>query len=222
MSRRKQSAAARESFWLMTACYEAPGSQEVRDRWEPIWRETVAGDKIGTVDIEATRNILWGGWHIAMHDGRLREAADLLASFFAHPEIEQADWVSSVSARSYLAYSLLRVGDEREALTHLRLLMDSPTNNRSALLHAKVTLRMFCCSRNGADVASEALTELVREVVHRVKRRKMRCWQPDALSYGDLVQLLHSTLSAKDRERVQRNREAAMAEAHDDPRIGAA
>jgi len=202
MPRGRVSSAVSESAWLWTACYRDPASQAVRDRWQEAWREEVAGDRLGSADLETTYNLLWGGWHLAVHEGRYRDAADLFASYFAHPDITGADWSDVHSARHWLAYSLLEAGDEAEALAHLRLLVEEPTHRRNALREAKITLLNFLHDKDHTTIASEALTEVVQEIVHRMKRRNVRRWVRDSKSYDELLQLLHSTVPMKERQRV--------------------
>ena len=88
------------------------------------------------------------------------------------------------------------------------------------MMAARNTLYTFCLSRNGTDVASEALTELVQEVAHRMKLRKVHRWQPGALSYADLTHLLQLTFPAETRARLQRSRDEELADGRSDGRPG--
>ena len=88
------------------------------------------------------------------------------------------------------------------------------------MMAARNTLYTFCLSRNGTDVASEALTELVQEVAHRMKLRKVHRWQPGALSYVDLTHLLQLTFPAETRARLQRSRDEELADGRSDGRPG--
>lgn len=188
-------------YWL-TAAARNPGWPVIRARWEVIYRETTAGDRLGSVDLFVTRNVLKLGWFLATGEGRFREAADLLASIFAHPQMQQAHWYDACRLRGELAYTLLMAGDEEQAVVNLRLLIDSPDHVRPALREAETALRLFLGLQDRAVMASEGLTDTVQEVVHRLKRRKVKRWVPESKSCGELMQLLHSIIPAKERERA--------------------
>jgi hypothetical protein len=209
MARGRRSEVSKAIMRLEGEFSQNPASQDVRDRWWEIWGKTVAGDRLNATDIETASDVLFLGWRIAMHDGRFRAAADLVYPYFDHPEIEEADELRGVVPHHWLVDSLLHAGDEVAALAALRSLIDKKYpmrgSGRLALYIARGTLLGLCSERGASEQASEELSELAREIDHRIRRRKVRRWQPGRASYGELRSLLLSTYPAEVREKWERN-----------------
>jgi len=186
----------------MTAATRNPGWDLIEGRWEEIYREATAGDRVGAVDLFVTLNVLHLGWYLARLHGGFREAADRLAPIFDHPDIERVGPTDLFILRRELAYTLFQAGDEPAALAQLGLLIAAADHKGRALREAKIALLCFMSEQASEITASEALTEIVQEVVHRMKRRKVRRWLPDSKSYGDLLLLLHPTVPMKERQRI--------------------
>jgi hypothetical protein len=209
MARGRLSEVSKEIMRLAGEFGRNPVSQDVRDRWQEVWRETVGGDGLNGTDIDTAWDVLFLGWRIAMHDGHFRAAADLVSRYLKHPDIGEADELRGVVPHHWLADSLLHAGDEAGALTALHSLIEREYprrgDGRGALYIAWRTLLEVCSKQGAAEQASEEFTELAREIDHRLRRRKVRRWQPGGATYAELRGLLLSTLPAEVREKWERN-----------------
>src|SRR6266540_6564368 len=175
-SRREISARAawirEELDWLFRAHYRDRRSPELRVRWQRLWQETCAGEKIASADIEDARDVLWRGWVLAMTDGDYGRAVEIIQPYFAHPQISQAHSVHCAILRSQLAVSLLFAGDEDSGVNTFRSLIESPDRRivQVALQEAKGHLHWYCSSRASTERASAELAALVQIVTDRLRR----------------------------------------------------
>jgi hypothetical protein len=205
-----------ELDWLFRAHYRDRRSLEVRSRWQRLWEETCAGEKIASADIEDVRDVLWRGWMLAMADGDYGRAVEIIRPYFAHPQISQVHPVHYAMMRSQLAVSLLFSGDAASALEIYRTLLESPDRRiaQVALQQAKGELHWYCSRRPGRDRASAELAGLVQTVTDRLRRRVVKKWRlPESATYLDLCVLIESVFPPQGREPLRREREACQASA---------
>jgi hypothetical protein len=206
---RRRNPIAEEYFRLLDEFHRDPGSPEVRSRWLELWRETLEGEKLRTADLLDAALILHLGFDLAMEDRNYRAGADLLYPYFDHPGIERADEADWVEIRCALGLCLLCVGEELEALGVYRsvLIRDRRGRRWSGVAVARNSLLAFCEQRVDTEMASEALTDLGREIVHRLERqRSVHKSIPGCLTYAQLCDLLESTFPPTLRDRLRERR----------------
>jgi hypothetical protein len=196
------------------------GSPEKRDRpgaraaWWKLYEETVAGEKLGTIDVFYAGWILHWGWFLGMQERRFREAAEFLSAYFQHPEVEEADVWTRIEHQCHLATSIMFSGNEAAAVEMLRpLLQDARKSHvQRALMGMQAGLTDYLCEPPADARALPALADLVEEVVNRLKRRvpkKKRL--PENATYGDLQNLLDSTYPPSGLKVLQAERESRHA-----------
>jgi hypothetical protein len=163
---------------------------EAAARWQALSDEAIGGDRLFTADIGDAATFLLPGWTIAMQRRDYPAAAALLRRFFEHPAASQADRVDRIEFSSRLATSLLAAGEEGEGLgIHWGLLAaERAADVRLSLLVMRGLLQEFCREEKPpAELASPGLTDMVEEVVRRLRRWRPR-WRrlPARASYAEL------------------------------------
>jgi len=222
MSRRKKPTPQSLNIWeqlerISQAYYAAQRRHEdpaeARAAWQKLWQETVAGDKLSTVDVDDAGRILSWGWTLAMAAGNYPVATDVLSPYLVHPRIENADLISKIHLRCNLASGILHSGYEERAVEIYRPLLESEDNRTAQIARSVIRAQVhgFCSKRGSNGCASVALRDLVEELVNRLKRRvPLKKRLPENATYAELLQLLDSTYPPRVRRPCGQNGKAEV------------
>ncbi|NLC58736.1 MAG: hypothetical protein GX774_18025 [Armatimonadetes bacterium] len=172
-------------------CRRQEATPELKAAWEQLWRDTLAGERLAHSAIRHACMVLSLGASIAVAEGDYARSVELLRSYFAHPDIENAQCECRASLGCNLADSLLHLGEEAEALALYRQVLNSDNKPcaAKALAFAREFVRDFCLEQEATAVASPALTGFVAEVAER-SAPGVAGQLPPAASYGQLAQTL--------------------------------